>query len=91
MELTLLLKDVELPTEAKGDTIALGSRAGASSRQQQSDMPERDATLFRYRHHSEGMKFCRIKKTFALLKRFHRNTNQRQTFSTTSYSDYSAN
>lgn len=27
MELTLLLKDVELPAEAKGVTTALGSRA----------------------------------------------------------------
>lgn len=41
MELALLLKDVELPTEAKGDTIALGSRAGASSGQQQPGVPER--------------------------------------------------
>lgn len=37
----MLLKDVELPTEAKGVTIALGSRAGASSKQQQSGALER--------------------------------------------------
>lgn len=43
MELTLLLKDVELPAEAKGVIIALGSRAGASSRQQQSGVLERYA------------------------------------------------
>ena len=41
MELTLLLKDEELPAEAKGVTTALGSRAGVRSTQQQSGVFER--------------------------------------------------
>lgn len=41
IEMTLLLKDVELPAEAKPVTTALGSRARVNSRQQQSVVFER--------------------------------------------------
>lgn len=48
MELILLLKDMELPAEAKAVTTALGSRARVSSRQQQSDVFERYDLYVKY-------------------------------------------